>query len=241
MKKGVHVGSARMKAVSFVSFKGGAGKTTALCLATSGLILRGQKVALFESDENAPLTEWQYNAGQRNTWDAQTKVFPSGDLYTFEKSMGQAEKEGFDLCLIDTHGGGSELNSVIVLNSDLAIVPTAISSFDIDTALTTIKFAARLFADEEMETPVGLLITRLPHTLNRSRMADLDMISELPAFETRLRERDAYAGMKRDGMLHLTTEKFRKTPGKRISVTHFAKALDESLDLADDMISVLEG
>jgi cellulose biosynthesis protein BcsQ len=62
-----------VKIISFVNFKGGAGKTSALSVVASALLARGHKVALFESDENAPLGAWRSNARTKGRlWD-----FPS--------------------------------------------------------------------------------------------------------------------------------------------------------------------
>ena len=52
----------RMKLITFASFKGGAGKTTATMAVCSSLIARGKKVALIDADENTPLLDWQEEA-----------------------------------------------------------------------------------------------------------------------------------------------------------------------------------
>ena len=43
-----------MKRIAFASFKGGAGKTTAVMAVTSSLIAKGKCVALIDADENTP-------------------------------------------------------------------------------------------------------------------------------------------------------------------------------------------
>ena len=181
---GTHV-----KIISFINFKGGAGKTTALSVVASALLARGRRVALFESDENAPLGSWRANARRAGTWDETCEIFPAGDLAVFERSAGAAEKAGFEFALVDTHGGGSELNSTVVASSTLAIVPTAITSYDVTASVTTVEFIVDLLEREELGQSViiALLVTKLPHTLNKSREGDLRSIQDFPLFQTMLR------------------------------------------------------
>ena len=69
-----------MKLITCCSFKGGAGKTTALMGLCSAFATEGKTVALFEADENRPLTRWKANALVNNTWDPQCEVFVADDL-----------------------------------------------------------------------------------------------------------------------------------------------------------------
>ena len=58
---------------------------------------------------------------------------------------------------------------------------------------------------------------------------------------TKLRDRDAYASMKRDGMLHLTVRaKAESDPASRISAKHFKIAMAEADELATDVLVALE-
>ena len=230
-----------MKIISFINFKGGAGKTTALSVVASALLARGRTVALFESDENAPLGTWRNHARRSGTWDEACAIFPAGDLELFERSAGAAEKAGFEFGLVDTHGGGSELNSTVVASSALAIIPTAITSYDVNASVTTVEFIVDLIEREELgqSVIVALLVTKLPHTLNKSREGDLRSIQDFPLFQTMLRDRDALTGMLRSGMLHLTLEKRRAESA--IMATHFRSAMREAERLVDEVLEVVEG
>lgn len=229
-----------MRLVSFVSFKGGAGKTTALSALCSALLARGQKVALLEGDENTPLSRWRDNARVAGTWDEDCEIHPSGDIALFERAMHRAEAAGVDIALADTHGGGSELNSLIAASSQLVVVPSAMTSYDIDDSLATMGFLADILEEDELDFIVALLLTRLPHTLNKSRQIEIDRLEVFPMFETKLRERDALAGMKRTGMLHLTLAARQADPMGRISAKHFQMAMSEASRLADDVLAALE-
>ena len=56
-----------MKLVSFVSFKGGAGKTTALMAVASALAERGQLSRSSKRTRTSPLRDWQEDASEIGT------------------------------------------------------------------------------------------------------------------------------------------------------------------------------
>ena len=230
-----------MKIISFINFKGGAGKTTALSVVASALLSRGRNVALFVCDEIAPLGSWRANARARGTWDEACEIFPAGDLGLFERSAVAAETAGYEFALIDTQGGGSELNSMVVVSSSLAVIPTAITSYDIDASVLTVEFIVDLLEREQLEETVivSLLVTKLPHTLNKSREDDLTAIQDFPLFETKLRERDALTGMLQSGLLHLTLEQRRAQ--STFAATHFQSAMREADRLVDEVLEIVEG
>lgn len=230
-----------LKIISFINFKGGAGKTTALSVVASALLARRRRVALFECDENAPLGAWRANARASGTWDEACEIFPAGDLARFERSAIAAEAAGYEFALVDTHGGGSELNSTVVASSTLAIIPTAITSYDVNASVLTVEFIIDLLEREELggSVIVALLVTKLPHTLNKSRETDLRSIQDFPLFQTMLRDRDALTGMLRSGLLHLTLEKRRSESA--IAATHFHSAMREAERLVDEVLEVVEG
>jgi chromosome partitioning protein len=229
-----------VKIINFINFKGGAGKTTTLSVVASALLARGRKVALFESDENAPLGAWRTNARAKGTWDEGCGIFPAGELALFEQSAIAADKAGYEFALVDTHGGGSELNSTVVASSTLVIIPTAITSYDVNASVLTVEFVVDLLEREQLEETVivALLVTKLPHTLNKSREGDLTTIQDFPLFETMLRDRDALTGMLQTGLLHLALEKRRaESP---IAATHFQSAMKEANRLVEEVLDIVE-
>jgi chromosome partitioning protein len=105
----------------------------------------------------------------------------------------------------------------------------------------TVEFIVDLIEREELgeSVIVALLVTKLPHTLNKSREADLASIQAFPLFQTMLRDRDALTGMLRSGLLHLTLEKRRAESS--IGATHFRSAMREAEKLVDEVLEVVEG
>ena len=230
-----------MKIISLVSFKGGVGKTTTLQMLSSALLARGHRVALIESDDNVPLNQWRENARQQGTWDEALDIFPAGSAGAVIEAMEAAEAAGVDYLLVDTHGGGSDLNNAVITNSSLVIVPTAITSADLPRTIETLAYLTKVRKTEGLDGSLvlAILITRLPLVVNKSRQDEIDALSRLPVFQTHVRDRDALARMERTGLLHLTLAQ-REASGSKVSATHFRTAMRETLELGDEVLTIVE-
>lgn len=124
-----------MQMISFVSFKGGAGKSTALMSIASTLIERGKRIALLDADDNKPLQGWRKYADDLYTWDSRCEVTDIRDFDAFEEAHRDISARNFDYVLVDTRGGGSDFNQSIFANSNLIIVPTALSIIELTKRL----------------------------------------------------------------------------------------------------------
>lgn len=217
-----------MKVVNLTSFKGGAGKTTATMLLSSTLVRKGVSVALIDADENRPLEAWEQAARANDCWDDACQILAGDDMASLEASFGQAEALGAEVTIIDTRGGGSELNNACMANADAIVVPSALTGLDIDAALTTFEYAARLLHDMRTTKPLNLLMQRVPiGRLTRSQERDLESLSTLPCYETRLHQRDAYSSMSKRGMLHQVLNSVMADPRTRIAASHMWSAAEE--------------
>ncbi len=229
-----------MKQITFASFKGGAGKTTAVMAATSALAEMGKRIALIDADENFPLFEWKDRSAAKGTWSNRVTVFEADDLRSFEQAFENAAADGVDYTLIDTRGGGSELNNACLINTNLVIIPSALTQLDMTQALSTFEHVIELHSSMDVEITTALLIQRLPAgKLTISQKQDLAALSELPCCETQLHNRDAFASLGKRGLLHLVHARMMDDPLKRISANHMATAMDEARALAKDLLEAL--
>ena len=229
-----------MKVISFVSFKGGAGKTTALMAMTSIMIELGLKVRLIEADENAPLNRWRENALVAGHWHANVDLARGDELDALESAMVGAEDEGFDFVLADTAGGGSELNVSIIANSDLVIVPTSLSVLDLDEAISTLEFIeARVARALGQDVPTRLLLTRHPQSrLKSSEAANLEAVATLPRLDHHLTERAAFADLKLHGLMGEYYKTLSSTRNRLLS-THVVTAMAEAREITKETLSII--
>lgn len=230
-----------MKLITCCSFKGGAGKTTAFMALCSALAARGKTVALFEADENRPLTTWRENAIANGTWDERCAVFVADELTLLEEAYERAEARGFDYALADTHGGSSELNNTIIASSEFLLVPTMLTPLDIDEALTTYRYIVELLVAENLHAHTAILQQRVPvGRTTTSQRAAVALLSDLPQFASPMYERDAFAAMKKRGMLHLTLEHMTGDPAMRLMRRNYETALGEITALGEFVLATLE-
>ncbi|MBO9136617.1 conjugal transfer ATPase VirC1 (plasmid) [Rhizobium sp. B230/85] len=231
-----------MKLITCCSFKGGAGKTTALMGLCAALASAGKSVALLEADENRPLSRWRDNALRSNTWDPACEIFIADEMTLLEEAYEHAERRNFDYALADTHGGSSELNNTIIASSNFLLIPTMLTPLDVDEALATYRYVIELLISEKITIPTAVLIQRMPvGRLTTSQRAMSDMLESLPVLAAPLYERDAFAAMKERGMLHLTLRTLEADPTMRLIERNIRTAMQELLDLSRLVVQVLEG
>ncbi|SHN16670.1 Cellulose biosynthesis protein BcsQ [Roseibium suaedae] len=230
-----------VKIISFVSFKGGAGKTTALMAVTSCLIERGKKVALFEADNNKPISEWRENAVSKNTWHYNCLVFLANNEADFEAAYEKALAAGCDFALIDTQGGGSELNNMVLVNSDAIILPTALTVLDTDETLQTFSYAVKVAMAAEINVPTVVLKTRIPTAkLTQAQKRTNELLAGLPCLATGLHSRNAFEDMKFKGLLHLAMRQMEENPNDRLIARNYQSAIEEADALTSGVLSLVK-
>jgi cellulose biosynthesis protein BcsQ len=230
-----------MKMITCCSFKGGAGKTTALMAMSSAMALAGHRIALLEADENRPLSRWKNNATAQDSWDERIDVFVADEIAALEAAYAEAEGAGYDFAIADTHGGSSELNNTIIASSDFLLLPTMLTALDIDEALATYRYVVELMVAENLDIPTAVLKQRVPvGRLTLSQMSSAQLLSELPQFDDPMHERDAYAAMKQRGLLHRTIERIANNPAMRLQLRNHQAAMEEAGRLAAFVTTAME-
>jgi len=207
---------------------------------TSTLIADGKRVALIDADENAPLSDWRDAARAAETWSDLAHVYEADDFRAFENAYEDASGKNFDYAIIDTRGGGSELNNACLINTHAVIIPSALTTLDMTAALSTFEHAIELLQSMDMEIPVALLFQRVPvGKLTVSQKQDLATLSELPSCRTILYNRDAFAALGKRGLLHLTQSQLASDPLKRISANHLSTAMNEARELTSEILGLI--
>ena len=122
-----------MKVISFISQKGGCGKTTLATNLSVIASLNGLKVGLIDVDPQGSASCW----GDDREQEYPNVVAPQA--HRLVKEIEGAEKQGFDLIIIDTPGELEKATYESASKSDLIIIPVQPSFLDIRTIGNTKK------------------------------------------------------------------------------------------------------
>ena len=129
------------KIISFISRKGGTGKTTnAINLATM-LHSLGHKVLMVETDTNYTLNTIRkmeiFKSGANE--DQLFKIIPSEDALVLD-NLPVYKSGGYDYIIIDTAGKTTDSSiKKICVNSDLVVIPTSLSQNDLLVTFQTVE------------------------------------------------------------------------------------------------------
>src|SRR3954447_20805337 len=106
-----------MRVLSFVSQKGGSGKSTLVFCCAVAAEEKGKRVLILDMDEQATSTAWYKDR------DAETPVLASIKSTDLAEALGKARSSGFDLILIDTPGRDEPSIAAAIRAADLCIIP----------------------------------------------------------------------------------------------------------------------
>jgi chromosome partitioning protein len=125
-----------MKVITFVSQKGGAGKTT--LAASTGVYAheRGFRVCLMEMDKQGSLKEWHVEREKMGLAEPDFLLIETSSKL---KPALAALKDDFDLVIIDTKGEDSPLTGAAIGVADFCVVPTRPLGVDLRACLPTIR------------------------------------------------------------------------------------------------------
>jgi chromosome partitioning protein len=153
-----------VKIISFISRKGGTGKTTnAINLATS-LQGRGSKVLLIETDPNFTLTTLRKMEAFKTKKDEGFAVAGSSDDTVAEELIRLKEGKKYQYIIVDSAGKTTnEGIKKLCLVSDLVIVPTSLTQNDL---LVTYQTVTDLGPARDLNHNLKILI--LPNRIHSS-------------------------------------------------------------------------
>lgn len=179
-----------MPVISFLSGKGGVGKTTAaLILATE--LSEHTAVTVIDADPNAPFTKWMKQ--RDDTGNIELINHTAVNMDNIEEVITDAAGRS-TFVVVDLEGVKTLLNSYAAGASDLIVIPTQGSQLDAVEAASAIKLVSNL----KNPVPYKLLLTRTNSAIRSRTLTNIEgqfAERDIPTFDTQLNERDAFRAM----------------------------------------------
>ena len=183
-----------MRNIAFISPKGGAGKTTASLLLALGLVGRGCRVAMIDSDPNKPLLHW---AGLPGRPEALT-VHPAPTLHDFPAARREALRSDPDWLILDTEGSERGAMAFTAIRPDLVLTPLAGSQLEANQAIKAAEMV-RAFGQRGGRPMLHrCLLTRIPAAIRpRSLKAVVAQLRDngIEFLPTALLEKEAFRAL----------------------------------------------
>jgi len=119
-----------MHIISFITQKGGAGKSTLSFSTAVAAVEAGERVAILDLDSQGAATAW---ARTRGRTDLFVDAVENRDLDT---RLAELSASGYTVCILDAPGDENDSESAI-LASDLCIIPSRPNAFDLRAGVST--------------------------------------------------------------------------------------------------------
>jgi chromosome partitioning protein len=140
-----------MRVISFVTQKGGSGKTTlAVSCAVAAEEQGAKKVLLLDMDSQGTAEAWYQDR------EADTPKLGRVDTSTLEQALQAAKQQGFDIVLLDTPGRDEPATAAAIRASDFCVIPCRPTPADMKATpptIATIKRLEKLAAFVLTQTP----------------------------------------------------------------------------------------
>ena len=140
-----------MRVISFVTQKGGSGKSTTAASVAVAAFQAGRKVFLLEMDKQGTLSDWRENRQSDEGPDFERVA--TKDL---DKALAALRAAQYDLVVIDTPGVDSPDNNAIMRASDLCLIPARPTAADLRGCTPTAEALIRL------RKPFSFVLTQCP-------------------------------------------------------------------------------
>jgi chromosome partitioning protein len=173
-----------MPVISFVSPKGGVGKTTAT------LLLAGE---LADADPNLPLVDWSELPNRPDSITVVGCRDENSIIDEIEKGIEEAR-----FTLVDLEGAATATVTFAIAQSDLVIIPCKGSHLDATQAARAIKLVKQTARGTKTEIDFAILFSQIPPALrssNQRDIADQFADADVPVIPVMIYNREAYRAM----------------------------------------------
>lgn len=181
----------KVPVISFVSPKGGAGKTTAALLLAGEIAHQGGlPVTLIDADPNRPICDW----AALNRKPDLIHVIQDENEETILENIANAKKNS-KVVIVDLEGTANMRVTYAVSQSDLVIIPIQGSTLDANQAIRAIKLVKRTEQGFNRKIDFALLFSRMPGAITSKNFKDINaqlQAGNVPLLPIQMIEREAF-------------------------------------------------
>ena len=175
-----------MHVVSFMTQKGGSGKSTTCASIAVAAFQTGRRVFILDMDEQGTMSQWIDTRGEQAGPDFEE--IKAADL---AKALPELKKAGYDLVFIDTPGKYSPDNNAVMRVSDLVLIPCRPTAPDLRGCVPTVE--ALMTLKKPFAFVLNQCIARSPRVEEtRTGLSALGMCAD-PPIVSRTDHQDAMA------------------------------------------------
>ena len=181
-----HCNGVLVHVISFVTQKGGSGKSTTAASVAVAAFERGRRVFVLELDRQGTLSDWTESRKAETGPD-----FERIDATALDKAISTLAESGYELVVIDTPGIDSPAANAAMRVADLCLIPCRPTATDLRGCLPTVQSMMRL------GKPFAFVLAQCPPRSprvdeTRAGLAALGLIAE-PPIVSRTDHQDAMA------------------------------------------------
>lgn len=179
-----------MPTISFVSPKGGVGKTTAAVLLATEIAQKGKAVTVIDADPNKPISGWARLPGRPDNLTVISEVHEETIIDEIER----AERES-PFVIIDLEGTANLMVGYAISRCDFVIVPTQGSQLDAKEAAKAIRLIQQQEKAFKRSIPHAVLLTRTSAAIKTRSLRHVQEQLErhgVQLFKVQIIEREAF-------------------------------------------------
>jgi len=183
-----------MPVISFVSPKGGAGKSTAALLLATELAQKGAYVSVIDADPLGWISDWAGKPDKPETLSVQPGPRSDEDETNIIDQIEEASKNN-QFVIVDLEGTANMLIAYAVAQSDLVVIPTQPSHMDGKGAARAIQLVKQQEKAFKRTIPYAVLFTRAKAAIRTRTQGAIQEELEsasIPVYMTQLIEREAF-------------------------------------------------
>jgi len=185
-----------MPVISFMTTKGGGGKTTSALILGTVLAEKGASVSVIDADPNQPLVAWRPETPMPNLRIV-GGVTEANIIETIEEQSAESS-----FVIVDLEGSANLSTGYALTSSDLVLIPLQPSKLDANEAAKTLKFVIRQGKTTGRALPARVIWARVPAAYVTRTARDIGTQFEeagIAFLKTRLVEREAFRAIYNQG------------------------------------------